>query len=159
MLALRGICAMEYHHSFRVVLFLFMPPNYPSSGPFSLCMANISDLPQLLFLGRISMQELNQASRVHYITPYLCPDCSETWNHSPHYRWLSPENQKRSDWPQTRGGSVCRDSSPLKNRFECHLRWRAPSLREGGDTYAKVRKEKRTVTERRRRELDGNKGP
>lgn len=77
--------------------------------------------------------ELNQASRVHCISPYLCPDCSETWNRSPHYRWLFPENQKRSDWPQTHGGSVCRDSSPLRNLFEYHLRWRAPSLREGGD--------------------------
>lgn len=77
--------------------------------------------------------ELNQASRVYCISPYLCPDCSETWNHSPHYRWLSPENQKRSDWPRTHGGSVW-DSSPLRNLFEYHLRWRAPSLREGGDT-------------------------
>lgn len=33
----------------------------------------------------------------------------------------------------------------MKNLFECHLRWKAPSLKEGGDIYAKVRKE-RTVT-------------
>lgn len=46
----------------------------------------------------------------------------------------------------------------MRNLFEYHLRWRAPSLREGGDTYAKVRKERRTVTERGK-ELDGNKGP
>lgn len=119
----------------------FHPTQWSKFCAFPPCMANISDLPQFLFLGRPSMQELNQARRVLCISPYLCPDCSGTWNHSPHYRWLSPENQKRSDWPQTHGGSVCRDSSPLRNLFECHLRWRAPSLREGGDTYAKVRKD------------------
>lgn len=89
------------------------------------------------------------------LSPYLCPDCSETWNHSPHYRWLSPENQKRSDWPQTHGENVCRDSSPLRNLFECHLRWKAPFLKEGGDTEEKVRKE-RTVTEVRK-EMDATK--
>lgn len=144
-----GIYIMEHHCSLRIVLF-FIPLNYPNSVSFPFCMTNISNLPQFLFLGRPSMQKLNQASRVHCVSPYLCLDCSETWNHSPHYRWLSPENQKRSDWPQTHGGSVCRDSSPLRNLFEYHLRWKAPSLKERGDTYAKVRKE-RTVTERRQR--------
>lgn len=110
-------------------------------------------LSQFLFLGRLSMQELNQASRV-LLSPYLCPDCSETWNHSPHYRWLFPENQKRSDWPQTHGDNVCRDSSPLRNLFECHLRWKAPFLKAGGDRG----KSKEKVTEVREGD-GGNKDP
>lgn len=158
MLLWTGIYAMDHHHSFRIVLLFLISLNYPSSVPFSLYMTDISDLHQFLFLEKPYMQELNHASRIHCISPYLCPDCSETWNHSLHYRWLSPENQKRSDWPETHGGSVCRDSSPLKNLFGYHLRWRAPSLREGGDTYTKVRKERRTVIEMGK-ELDGNKGP
>lgn len=85
-LLLTGTGAAENHHSLRIALLLLIPLNYPSSVPFSLCVTNISDFPQLLFLGKPSTQELNQASRIHCISPYLCPDCSETWTHSPHYR-------------------------------------------------------------------------
>lgn len=85
-LLLTGMGAGENHPSLRIALLLLIPLNYPSSVSFSLCMTNISDFPQLLFLGKPSTQELNQASRIHCISPYLCPDCSETWTHSPHYR-------------------------------------------------------------------------
>ena len=132
-LLLTGTCPVEHHCSFRIPLLPFIPLSYPSSLYCPLCMTNISGLPHFPFLGRPSMYNWIRQAGLTVLSPYLCPDCSETWNQSPHYRWLSPENQKRSDWPQTHGGSVCRDSSPLRNLFEYHLRWRAPSLREVGD--------------------------
>lgn len=141
LLPLTGVCVMEYHCSFRM-LFPCTPHNYPSSVSFHPAWQTFLTCLSFFFLGDLLCRNwISQEVWVLCVSPYLCPDCSGTWNHSPHYRWLSPENQKRSDWPQTHGGSVCRDSSLLRNLFECHLRWRAPSLREGGNTYAKVRKD------------------
>lgn len=125
----------SYMQSFRTIKFLCILLNYPNSALFSLAyyllLAPVSFSWETFYAG------IESDKQGPMLSPYLCPDCSETWNHSPHYRWLSPENQKRSDWPQTHGENVCRDSSPLKNLFECHLRWKAPFLKEGGDTGEK----------------------
>lgn len=125
----------SYMQSFRTIKFLCILLNYPNSVLFSLAyyllLAPVSFSWETFYAG------IESSKQGPMLSPYLCPDCSETWNHSPHYRWLSPENQKRSDWPQTHGENVCRDSSPLKNLFECHLRWKAPFLKEGGDTGEK----------------------
>lgn len=125
----------SYMQSFRTIKFLCILLSYPNSALFSLAyyllFAPVSFSWETFYAG------IESGKQGPMLSPYLCPDCSETWNHSPHYRWLSPENQKRSDWPQTHGENVCRDSSPLKNLFECHLRWKAPFLKEGGDTGEK----------------------
>ena len=74
----------SYMQSLRATKVLCILLNYPNSALFSLAyyllFAPVSFSWETFYAGTESGKQSPRLS------PYLCPDCSETWNHSPHYR-------------------------------------------------------------------------
>lgn len=74
----------SYMQSLRATKFLCILLNYPNSALFSLAyyllFAPVSFSWETFYAG------IESGKQSPMLSPYLCPDCSETWNHSPHYR-------------------------------------------------------------------------